>query len=67
MEHTIKIQDIGFIRHNVLRIKTDRPANYSFTPGQATEMAINQPRMEKREKTFYVYKFTERWVFGVYH
>lgn len=54
MEHIIKIQDIGFITHNVLHIKTDRPANYSFSPGQATEVAINQEewKNEKRPFTF---------------
>ena len=54
MAYRIKIQDIGFITHNVLQIKTDRPADYSFTPGQATEMSIDQPewKNEKRPFTF---------------
>ncbi len=54
MAHKITIQEIGFITHNVLQIKTDRPADYTFTPGQACELAIDQPKWkdEKRPFTF---------------
>ena len=40
MNHTVSIQDTGFVTHDVLQIKTDRPANFEFTPGQATEVAV---------------------------
>lgn len=54
MAHKTTIQEIGFITHNVLQIKTDRPASYSFSPGQACELAIDQPKWkdEKRPFTF---------------
>lgn len=54
MAHQVTIQDTGFITHDVLQIKTQRPANYNFTPGQATEVAIDKEgwRDEKRPFTF---------------
>lgn len=54
MEYKIKVQETGFITPDVLRIKTERPSNYSFTPGQATEVAIDQGgwRDKKRPFTF---------------
>lgn len=35
-QHTIKIESIDHITHDVLRIKTEKPVNYNFNPGQAT-------------------------------
>ncbi len=54
MSHQVKIQEIGFITHNVLQIQTQRPANFDFTPGQATEVALDKDgwREEKRPFTF---------------
>ena len=54
MKEKIKIQEIGFITHDVLQIRTTRPADYDFSPGQATEMAIDREgwRDEKSPFTF---------------
>jgi hypothetical protein len=54
MAYKITIQEIGFITHNVLQVQTDRPADYSFIPGQACELSIDRPewRDEKRPFTF---------------
>jgi len=54
MPHSVLIQEIGFITHNVLRIKTERPTNYNFEPGQATDVAVDRIkwRDEKRVFTF---------------
>ncbi|RRQ48353.1 flavodoxin reductase [Maribacter algicola] len=52
MAHKINIQDIGFIRHNVLQIQTDRPSGYDFTPGQACEMSIDQPKWKEEKRPF---------------
>ncbi|WP_378173967.1 FAD-binding oxidoreductase [Aquimarina sp. SS2-1] len=54
MEHTISIQHIEHINHNVLRIVADKPKNYTFRPGQATELAIKKDgwKDEKRPFTF---------------
>ena len=54
MEHKVKLRKIEFVNHNVLRLLTDKPKNYNFKPGQATEMAIDKDglRDEKRPFTF---------------
>ncbi|MAW95305.1 MAG: flavodoxin reductase [Leeuwenhoekiella sp.] len=51
---TVKIKEIHFINHDVLHIETEKPENFSFEPGQATEVAINKPdwKDEKRPFTF---------------
>ena len=41
-EYIVKIKSIEKITHNVLRIETEKPEGYNFTPGQATEIAINK-------------------------
>lgn len=52
MAQKINIQDIGFIRHNVLQIQTDRPSGYDFTAGQACEMSIDQPKWKEEKRPF---------------
>ncbi len=54
MAHQVKILSIHSLTHDVKRIQTEKPEGYSFTPGQATEVAINQEghREEKRPFTF---------------
>ncbi len=54
MPYTVKIIDILSLTHDVKRIRTEKPENYSFTPGQATEVAIDKDgfREEKRPFTF---------------
>ena len=50
----VKIKSIKHITHDVLQIVTEKPKNYNFTPGQATEVAINKKgwKDEKRPFTF---------------
>ncbi len=50
----IKIKSIQHINHDVLQIVTEKPNNYYFIPGQATEIAINKNgwKNEKRPFTF---------------
>jgi ferredoxin-NADP reductase len=52
--HTVKILLKETVTHNVKRFIVEKPENYKFTPGQATEVAINQPEWanEKRPFTF---------------
>jgi ferredoxin-NADP reductase len=55
MKHPhVKIKSIRHITHDVLQIITEKPQQYSFTPGQATEVAINKTgwQTEKRPFTF---------------
>lgn len=41
MQHPVKITSIFRVTHDVLQIRTTKPSNYSFTPGQATDVSIN--------------------------
>ncbi|HLF65585.1 MAG TPA: hypothetical protein VI603_17615 [Saprospiraceae bacterium] len=51
-KHLVKIESIDKVTHNVLRIVTAKPAGYQFTPGQATEIAINKDGWEGQKRPF---------------
>lgn len=53
-EHYVRIKSIEPVTHDVLRIVTEKPFEYAFTPGQATEVSINKYdwKDEKRPFTF---------------
>ena len=54
MQHIVKIKSIEKITPDVLQIVTEKPVNYIFKPGQATEVSINRWGWmdEKRPFTF---------------
>lgn len=54
MDYKVTLQEIEHINHNVLHLITNKPKEYSFKPGQATNMAIDKDglRNEKRPFTF---------------
>lgn len=54
MSYKTTIQDIQELTHDVKRFRFDKPDGYEFTPGQATEVAIDKDgwRDEKRPFTF---------------
>jgi ferredoxin-NADP reductase len=52
MPQTAKILMTEFVTHDVKRFVVERPAGYRFTPGQATEVSINQPGWEKKKRPF---------------
>ncbi|MEM6841301.1 MAG: flavodoxin reductase [Bacteroidota bacterium] len=54
MTYQVKILKTLSLTHDVKRITTEKPEGYSFSPGQATEVAIDQEgyREEKRPFTF---------------
>lgn len=37
-QHTVSILSLDKITHDVLKIVTKKPDNYTFVPGQATEV-----------------------------
>ncbi|MBU3927467.1 MAG: flavodoxin reductase [Bacteroidetes bacterium] len=53
-QHIVKVNSIKHITHDALQIVTEKPLKYHFTPGQATEVAINKKgwKDEKRPFTF---------------
>ena len=54
MSYTLQIKEIQEVTRNVHQICFEKPEGYSFTPGQATEVAIDKEgwRDEKRPFTF---------------
>ena len=42
MDHSVKILDIADITHNVRRYTLEKPAGYSFAPGQATDVSLDE-------------------------
>lgn len=54
MEETVIIKSAEYIAHNVLQFITEKPRDYEFTPGQATELSIGRKEWkdEKRPFTF---------------
>lgn len=51
-KHIVKIRSIQHVTHDVLKIVTEKPLHYEFTPGQATEIAINKEGWKKEKRPF---------------
>lgn len=51
-EHVVKILSVEPVTHNVRRFRVEKPEGYSFTPGQATEVAIDDPRWREEKRPF---------------
>lgn len=51
-EHIVKIISIDRITHNVFKIVAEKPANFSFVPGQATELSINKEGWKNELRPF---------------
>src|SRR5664279_6139502 len=51
-QHLVKIKSIRHITPDVLQIVTEKPPKYTFTPGQATEIAINKPGWKDKKRPF---------------
>lgn len=51
-QHVIKIKTVDHVTHDVLKIRTERPTDYTFEPGQATLVSINKEGWEKKKRPF---------------
>jgi len=51
-QHLVKIKSIKHITHDVLQIVTEKPEEYNFSPGQATEVSINKPDWKGKKNPF---------------
>jgi ferredoxin-NADP reductase len=51
-EHIVKILRTEWVTHDVRRFQFEKPAGYSFTPGQATEISINRPGFRDKRNPF---------------
>jgi ferredoxin-NADP reductase len=50
--HTVKIIETGQVTHDVKFFRFEKPEGYKFTPGQATEVAVNKPGWENERRPF---------------
>lgn len=50
--HIVKIRSIEKVTHDVVGISVDKPDNYTFTPGQATEVSINKEEWKEERRPF---------------
>lgn len=50
--HVVKVLEAKFITHDVKKIKVERPKDFTFIPGQATEVAINLPDWNNQFRPF---------------
>lgn len=48
----VKVIAVDKVTHDVLKITTEKPAGYSYTPGQASEVAINKEYWNKEKRPF---------------
>ena len=51
-EHIVKILRTEMVAHNVRRFTVEKPDGYKFTPGQATEVSINQSGWQRERRPF---------------
>ena len=50
--NTLTIKSIEKLTHDVLQIRTNKPSDLTFKPGQATEIAIKEEGWEKEGRPF---------------
>jgi ferredoxin-NADP reductase len=51
-QHIVKILEIHEVTHNVKSFRIEKPAGYSFTPGQATDVSVNKTGWEQEKRPF---------------
>jgi ferredoxin-NADP reductase len=52
METIVKIISTRYVTHNVKQFRLEKPAGFTFTPGQATELSINQDGWKDKKNPF---------------
>ena len=52
MENIVRIIEIFQVTHDVKCFRTEKPAGYQYTPGQATDLSINKPGLEEEVRPF---------------
>ncbi len=50
--YTVRVKSIEKATHDVLRIVTEKPSQYQFEPGQATDVAINKQDWKNKKRPF---------------
>ena len=52
MEHILKIISVEVVTHDVKCFRLEKPEQFVFIPGQATDLSINQPGWEAQTRPF---------------
>ena len=52
MERIVKIKDLQMITHDVIRITLQKPDGYTFIPGQAADISVNQENWVDKKSCF---------------
>jgi len=52
MEYIVKISEIENVTHDVKRFRCEKPQDYNFIPGQATEVSINKVGWQEERRPF---------------
>ena len=52
MDHIVKIISTTYVNHNVKQFDIEKPKGFRFTPGQATDLSINQPEWKDKKNPF---------------
>lgn len=52
MDHIVRILEINDVTHDVKRFKIEKPDNYTFVPGQATDVSVNKRGWENEKRPF---------------
>ncbi|MDV3309333.1 MAG: flavodoxin reductase [Cyclobacteriaceae bacterium] len=48
----VNVTSVGFVTHDVVQIRTEKPAGLTFTPGQATEIFLDKSGWEEEGRPF---------------
>jgi ferredoxin-NADP reductase len=51
-EHNVRILGSKWLTHDVKQFTVEKPAGYSFVPGQATELAIDEEGWKSKKRPF---------------
>jgi ferredoxin-NADP reductase len=60
MSYIVKVLEANFVTHDVKRFVVEKPDGYSYTPGQATDVAINLPEWSDKFRPF-TFTSIPRW------
>ncbi len=52
METIVSIVSTQYVTHNVKQFRLQKPAGFTFAPGQATELSINHPDWKDKKNPF---------------
>jgi len=52
MDHIVKIISTHNVTHNVKQFNVEKPEGFIFTPGQATDLSINEPGWKGKKNPF---------------